>query len=215
MPTELLALIDKPFLFAFVLFVGALLGIAVERVFQRLESANRKAYWKGRRSAKKTSNNIRPEKSKSETTRIDTATDQLRTVIAASFASRALLNKPERRLLSVLDQALETESPGWRAHGQVSLGEILSSDDQEAFRAINSKRVDILIVDKDTQPLHAVEFQGTGHHLGKETAGRDAVKREALRRAGISYVEVISGDTPAEVRAMVQKLVRKSQIVSS
>ena len=52
-------------------------------------------------------------------------------------------------------------------------------------------------------------MQGKGHHQSNNTAARDAVKREALRRAGIGYVEVVSGDTPAEVRAVVRKLVER------
>ena len=55
-------------------------------------------------------------------------------------------------------------------------------------------------------------MQGKGHHLSDNTAARDAVKREALRRAGIGYVEVVSGDTPAEVRAMVRKLVARGNL---
>lgn len=138
------------------------------------------------------------------------AADQLRCVMAAQFKPRQLLNQPERRLLAVIDKALAENTPGWRAMGQVSLGEILASENKEAYLAINSKRVDLLIVDADCRPLHAVEFQGTGHHLaGNSAAARDAVKREALRRAGIGYVEVVSGDTPAEVKKLVRKLVAK------
>jgi hypothetical protein len=133
------------------------------------------------------------------------AADQLRLIMAAEFTPRPLLNKPERRLLSHLDRALAAEAPGWRAMGQVSLGEILASNDSDAFFAINSKRVDLLIVDEECRPLHAVEFQGSGHYQGT-AAARDAVKKEALRRAGIGYVEVVSGDTPADVLAMVRKL---------
>jgi hypothetical protein len=118
---------------------------------------------------------------------------------------RPLLNKPERRILAHLDRILAEDTPGWRAMGQVSLGEILASADKDAYFAVNSKRVDLLIIDADCQPLHVVEFQGTGHHQGT-AAARDAVKKEALRRAGIGYVEVVSGDTPAELRAMVRKL---------
>ncbi len=72
---------------------------------------------------------------------------------------------------------------------------------------MNAKRVDLLIVDADCTPLHAIEFQGTGHHLSSETAARDAIKKEALRRAGIGYAEVVSGDTPAQVREMVKRWV--------
>jgi hypothetical protein len=129
----------------------------------------------------------------------------------AEFKQRALLNKPERRLLGVIDHALAEHRPGWRAMGQVALGEILYSPDKDAFWAINAKRVDLLIIDSECKPLHAVEFQGTGHHGSAEAAARDAVKKEALRRAGIGYVEVVSGDTPAEVRAMVRKLAGQAQ----
>ena len=39
------------------------------------------------------------------------------------------------------------------------------------------------------------------------TAARDAVKKEALRRAGIGYHEVAGHTTPAELRRLVEKLV--------
>jgi hypothetical protein len=35
------------------------------------------------------------------------------------------------------------------------------------------------------------------------------VKKEALRRAGIGYVEVVAGDTPAELRRVVKWLVQR------
>ena len=39
-------------------------------------------------------------------------------------------------------------------------------------------------------------------------AARDAVKKEALRKAGIGYHEVVAGHTtPSELRALVEKLV--------
>jgi hypothetical protein len=93
---------------------------------------------------------------------------------------------------------------------QVSLGEVLQSGDIAAYRCINSKRVDMLLVDAECRPLHAIQYQGGAHH--KDTAAaRDAVKKEALRRAGIGYVEVVAGDhTPAELRRIVEKLVRRS-----
>lgn len=63
-------------------------------------------------------------------------------------------------------------------------------------------------VDEECRPLYAIEFQGGAHHKGAHaTAARDAVKKEALRRAGIGYVEVVAGDTPAELRRVVERLV--------
>jgi hypothetical protein len=93
---------------------------------------------------------------------------------------------------------------------QVSLGEILRTEDKAAYACINSKRVDLLIVDDECRPLHAIEYQGGAHYKGAHaTAARDAVKKEALRRAGIGYVEVVAGDTPAELRRAVERLVQK------
>ena len=44
--------------------------------------------------------------------------------------------------------------------------------------------------------------------MGRSTA-RDAVKKEALRRAGIGYVEVVAGDRPAELRRVEERLLRE------
>ena len=214
MPPEIVALIDKPWLLAALLALGAVCGIALTRIDERLVRAKRRAYWQGRNAAGKRrwgrSGNVAqfkavPLKGTPERAVLD-ATEQLRLVMEANFKSRALLNAGERRLLVHLDKILAEEAPGWRAMGQVALGEILASEDKDAYFAINSKRVDLLIIDAEFRPLHAVEFQGKGHHQGT-AAARDAVKKEALRRAGIGYVEVVSGDTPAHVREMVRRLV--------
>ncbi|OJU60785.1 MAG: hypothetical protein BGO08_11575 [Altererythrobacter sp. 66-12] len=91
--------------------------------------------------------------------------------------------------------------------GQVSLGEVIASKDEKAYFAVNSKRVDLLIVDAECRPLFAIEYQGTGHHLGQTAVARDAVKMEALRKAGIGYETIRPGDTPAELRTLVRKFV--------
>ena len=217
MPQEIAALIDQPLLLAMVLAVGAAIGMGVERVVEGWKRAERRGRWQKRsgkspwqRSHLKPVPDLVAAKPASAAA---TAAEKLRAVMEAEFSARPLLNAGERRLLSVLDKALADESTGWRAMGQVSLGEILASPNEAAFFAVNSKRVDFLIVDAECRPLHAVEMQGKGHHLNDNTAARDAVKREALRRAGIGYVEVVSGDTPAEVRAMVRKLVGRSLVV--
>lgn len=209
MPPEIDALLDRPILLLAVLAVGGIIGVAVERFAEGLNRAKRRAYWAGRNSVRRPKDKVVPFKGGTAPA-TDAAAEQLRKVMNAEFKARALLNKPERRLLACIDKVLAEESPGWRAMGQVAIGEVLWSHDKDAYWAVNSKRVDLLIVDADCRPLHAVEFQGTGHHMGPEAAARDAVKKEALRRAGIGYVEVISGDTPSEVRAMVRKLVGRT-----
>lgn len=215
MQADISAFLDRPILLFATLLIGGFIGIVVERFVESQKRAERRAYWAGRKVGGK---KRAPDQANQKVTSIalvsdktgTDAADQLRTVMAASFKARPLLNKPERRLLAHLDRILAEDTPGWRAMGQVSLGEILWSDDKEAFWAVNAKRVDLLIVDADCHPLHAIEFQGTGHHQsGNAAAARDAVKKEALRRADIGYVEIVSGDTPTELRGMIRKLVAR------
>ncbi len=135
------------------------------------------------------------------------AADQLRIVMGASFMIQPLLNKSEARVFRELDRIVIGCNSGWQVMAQVSLGEILRSQDADAYRCINSKRVDLLLVDENCQPRHAVEYQGGAHHQGT-AAARDAVKKEALRRAGIGYHEVVAGQTtPSELRRLVEKLI--------
>ena len=137
------------------------------------------------------------------------AADQLRIVMKANFTIQPLLNKGEARVFKELDRFVISCNPEWQVMAQVSLGEILRSKDSDAYRCINSKRVDLLLVDENCHPRHAIEYHGGAHHQGT-AAARDAVKKEALRRAGISYHEVVAGHTtPSELRRLVEKLVDK------
>lgn len=43
-----------------------------------------------------------------------------------------------------------------------------------------------------------IEYQGEGHHQSA-AAARDAVKKEALRRAGVGYIEVTPQHTAADL----------------
>jgi hypothetical protein len=199
MPPELIVLIDKPVLLIAILFVGALIGIQVERFVWR----QRPTEWRRRKGGK-----VLPLQQPKE--RIPDAADQLRTVMKAEFKAQPLLNKSEARLFRAVDQQVIEARPGWQVMAQVSLGEILKCEDKAAYACINSKRVDLLIVDDECRPLHAIEYQGGAHFKGAHaTAARDAVKKEALRRAGIGYVEVVPGDTPAELRRVVERLIRE------
>jgi hypothetical protein len=56
-----------------------------------------------------------------------------------------------------------------------------------------------------------VHFEGA-----HATAARDAVKKEALRRAGIGYVEVVVGEmSPGELRGVVERLVSRLRNIPS
>jgi hypothetical protein len=199
MPPDVLALIDKPHLLIAVLFVGALAGMLVEQIV----SKQRRAEWRRRNMQRwgatgRPSTSLRTNEVSKPADPLATAADQLRTVLAAKFAPQPLLNRKEARVFASLTKIVAEIAPDWRVMAQVSLGEVLRSEDDAAYRCINSKRVDLLLIDSDCRPLHAIEYQGGAHHQGS-AAARDAVKKEALRRAGI--------DTPAELRRVVARLV--------
>ncbi len=133
------------------------------------------------------------------------AGQQLGAVMASSFAKQRLMNSSEYKLFRTIEEELVATGAGLRVFAQTSLGEVLKSDDDAAFRAINSKRVDILVIDRAGWPVLAVEFQGAGHYQGA-AAARDAVKKEALRRAGVPYLEVTTNDSDDYVRDRLRAL---------
>jgi hypothetical protein len=210
MPPEIVALIEKPYLMFAVLLIGGLIGVTVERVVanSRRQAWREKNKWRWEKSWKSdnVSNSPLPLKPHSEPTRLDAA-DQLRIVMGATFTIQPLLNKSESRVFKELDRMVIGRNPNWQVMAQVSLGEILRCKNQDAYICINSKRVDLLLMDEECQPRHAIEYQGGAHHQGS-AAARDAVKKEALRRAGIGYHEVVAGQTtPSDLRRLVEKLV--------
>src|SRR4051812_15551399 len=116
MPPELIALINKPVLLIAILFVGALIGIQIEK-FVRWDNRRKWRRRKGR------SGKVLPFESKPEP--IVDAADQLRTVMRADFKAQPLLNKSEARLFKAIDRQVLEARPGWQVMAQVSLGEIL------------------------------------------------------------------------------------------
>src|SRR5436190_10581874 len=211
MPPEVLASMGKPYwpivVLVSVFSIGVFIGITAEQYFSRMRrSAWRKrnrSLWdkkQGGPTADKPWSTLQPNQPPD-------ASDQLRIVMGAAFTIRAVLNRGEARVFRELHRMVIGRNPAWQVMAQVSLGEILRCKDREAYRCINSKRVDLLLMDGDCQPRHAIEYQGRGHHQST-AAARDAVKKEALRRAGIGYHEVVAGHTtPAELRRLVERLV--------
>ncbi|MBY5454080.1 MULTISPECIES: DUF2726 domain-containing protein [Rhizobium] len=204
---------EKPELLVAALFVGIVIGVAVE---QLLSSMGKRAWRERSRSHREErgrNERVAPgswlQTRAAEPLRPVDATDQLRIVMRSNFTIQPLLNKSEARVFRELDSVVIGCNSSWQVMAQVSLGEILRSTDTDAYSCINSKRVDLLLVDGNCQPRHVIEYQGGAHHLGT-AAARDAVKKVALRRAGIGYYEVVAGQTtPSDLRRLVEKLVDK------
>lgn len=102
---------------------------------------------------------------------------------------------PEVTMGAFLRTPYEAEGPGERAAHD------------RAYRSINSKRVDFLIIDPRGAPALVVEYHGSGHFQGN-AAARDAVKRRALEIAGVPLLEVFEGTPPDELRAAVADVLR-------
>lgn len=203
-------LLDRPIALLIVMAIGGIIGIALESALNSADRERRRAYWRGRNAA---NGSRKPGRDASMPTQgadaraAFDAAEQLRCVMHSDFQSRALLNRPEAAVFKALDAAVIARNPGWQVMAQVSLGEFLASKDKDAYFAVNSKRVDFALMDPECRVRHALEYQGTGHHQGT-AAARDAVKKEALRKAGIGYHEVVAGHTtPLELKRLIEKLV--------
>lgn len=127
-----------------------------------------------------------------------TAERQLNAVRGSEFHRCRLMNKSEYGVFCKLEKLLSVSHRGYRVFAQVSLGEILGTDDKQAYLAINSKRADFVIIDWAGQPAAVVEYQGPGHYKD-EAILRDAVKREACNSAGIAFIELFDGYSDRDI----------------
>lgn len=138
------------------------------------------------------------------------AAAQLRFVEHATFRAQSVLRRQEGLVFAAAQAAVREARLDWHIFAQVSLGEVLLCQDKDGFNAINAKRVDLLVADATFRPLAAIEYQGKGHHLG-QAAARDAIKKEALRKAGVGYIEITHEDGPKDVRREIGRLALRLQ----
>lgn len=121
---------------------------------------------------------------------------QIEAVSKVAFERQPLLNRSESAVFVTLEACID-EIPGYRLMAPTSLGELIrpsansgsKADRENAFAWINSKRLDFAVIDPSGFLALAIEYQGRGHHTDTSFM-RDAVKREALRRAGVEMLEV-------------------------
>lgn len=136
--------------------------------------------------------------------------NQLAAVQKVAFERVKIVNGSEYKVLQALESIIAEHDQGFRVMAQTSLGELVRPDPKQgdwklrkdASASVNSKRLDFAIIDPAGYLAVAVEYQGAGHH-GKDSAIRDAVKREAIERAGASLIEVEPGMKPAELRSRI------------
>jgi len=122
---------------------------------------------------------------------------------------RSILSKEESASFYAAKNAIK-DYDGFHLHAQVSMGEIIKCYDPDrwksdnAFRSINSKRVDMLICNNWGTPVLAIEYQGGGHNVGENSEKRNIVKHLALKKAGISLLETYPEDTIEKIENMIK-----------
>lgn len=118
---------------------------------------------------------------------------QMQAVERSHFNRKRLMSAGEYSVYRVAKEVLGQFYRGndYLLFPQVSLGEVLRTKSHLGRSAINSKRVDFVIVDKKGYVMMALEYQGSGHYLNRsDTLKRDHIKRMALEKAGIVMLEV-------------------------
>ncbi len=123
--------------------------------------------------------------------------EELQLVEESSYRKKPVMNRSEAKVLKHiiiwLSERREQNIYGEKVLPQVPMGAFLSSESQRSYDAIQFKRPDFLIVDKDDKPICVVEFNGP-RHAEKEIQIRDRIKAEALASAGIPLVYIVSGE---------------------
>lgn len=135
---------------------------------------------------------------------VDSAT-ALRLVSDAGFASRPLLSGREADVLAVVEAIAGEAGLGWRVVPQVRLADIIASSDDVANAVIDDHRLDMLIVSAARMPVAAVDYQPLGQ-VHDDSALNAAVKREALRRADIPFLEIRANEPLDTLRAQILRL---------
>lgn len=165
----------------------------------------------------------RPTASRSDSKFLDLSDpgDQLTAVEAAILKPRKPVNREASAVLRQLEHIVKTRATHhYRVFAEVSLGAFVTAEGSErreragrlAWMAINSKRVDFLIIDTFGDPAVAVEYHGTGHHQrGGRAAARDAVKRRALEKAGIELVEIQVSYDAKQSQMMVEHALERHE----
>lgn len=140
---------------------------------------------------------------------------QMEFVARVDFEPKQLLNKSEHKILLLLESIVRETNTGLRVMAQTSMGEIIkpkkgSASDYDcnlAYRSINSKRLDFVVIDRFGTPVLAVEYQGYGHYRSRSFM-RDAVKREVLRKANVCFIEVPKNYEALDLTERLRTLLR-------
>ena len=130
------------------------------------------------------------------------AREHLQAVRGAPFQAKPLANRLEKAAYQTAVDIVQK-----RRRNEQVLGEILQSKDRRAYWAVNSKRVDLLVIDHELRPLAVIEIDGSGHGLSRDIARiNDKIKDIVLAAAGIPLIRIPApDDNLGTIRILVQQ----------
>lgn len=193
-----------------------LLGIARLFVSKRRSRREGKSRWKS--SLGRGERHRMENRRSSDFSRLGDTRAQMEFISRVDFEPQRLLNRSEYGVLQLIEKVVHEIGGGYRIMAQTVMGEVIapksssaSNDDRElARRSINSKRLDFLVINRSGWPHLAVEYQGHGHYQGRAFM-RDAVKREALRKAGVEFLEIPAEYDAEEQERQIRSILQQSR----
>jgi hypothetical protein len=209
------------FLAVFAIFASAVAVIAVSiaRGFSKTNAELRRA------NARLTKAPLpQPPPKTPEQQRAEHLDRQLEAVIRerVTFCRRKVMNGGEFELFrAAMGVTCQPYPSGWfpfYVFPQVSLGQIIGTEgvrdwaSDQAHRAINSKRCDLLIADRQGTPIAVLEYQGAGHNMDGTATRRDEIKRIALKKAGVRFIEIANGTANSEIQRTIRELLAPQQL---
>jgi hypothetical protein len=140
------------------------------------------------------------------------------------YTTKKIMNKPEGVMYQTALRAIRDAGVDYYAFPEVALGAALNpktifgtqgEETSDAYRAISGKRCDLIIADSRYIPIIALEWQGSGHYMGQrfDTTQRDAIKRTALRKAGVQVLEFADGTQPDEIERRIRDALAETRVV--
>ncbi|MFD3191041.1 DUF2726 domain-containing protein [Sedimentitalea sp. HM32M-2] len=145
------------------------------------------------------------------------AADPLQAIARVRFERIRLLNPAESRLLPIIEHAAQAADSGLRVTTRTSLGDIIaprhgcaSSDDRRhACATINSRQLDFAVFDRFGLCVCAIDVQRRVHAINQprtDQPARDAIKTEALSRAGVPLIEIAPDIQAPQLQRQLQRV---------
>lgn len=119
------------------------------------------------------------------------------------YGKKKLMNSDEMKLYWALINSIKDLK--LMVLPQVNIGSFLKHDDVNEHRLINCKRVDFCIVDRHSNPIAVVEYNGEGHYQSHSSI-RDDIKRMACNSANVKFIEISFHDKNNFNKAVEEKV---------